>query len=299
MKILNFGSLNLDFVYQVAQFVRPGETISSEQLETFPGGKGLNQSVALSRAGAEVFHAGCVGPDGGLLLETLRSAGVSCRYVRQLEETRTGHAVIQVDRSGQNCILLFGGANRRVDEPMIESVLKDFSSGDWLLLQNEISGMPALLRRAAEKGLRVALNPSPITPDLPHFPLEAVEFFLLNEVEGAALGGGTAPEEILAGLRARFPKAKIALTLGGEGALCWDGETLWRQGIFPVQAVDTTAAGDTFTGYFLAAVGEGADSGAALRRASAAAAIAVSRPGASPSIPEKTEVEAFLAERSC
>lgn len=299
MRILNFGSLNLDFVYQVAHFVRPGETLSSEELSTFPGGKGLNQSVALSRAGAEVFHAGCVGEDGGLLLDTLREAGVSCRYVRQLAGARTGHAVIQVDQSGQNCILLFGGANQMVGEEMIEAVLKDFAPGDWLLLQNEISALPTLLRRAGEKGLRVAFNPSPITPALPHFPLENVEFFLLNEVEGAALGGGGTPEETLNGLRARFPRAKIVLTLGGDGAVCWDGAQLWRQGIFPVEAVDTTAAGDTFTGYFLTAVGEGLDAGTALRRANAAAAIAVSRKGAAPSIPEKAEVEAFLAARGC
>lgn len=295
MKVLNFGSLNLDFVYQVEHFVCPGETLSSTELQTFPGGKGLNQSVALSRAGAEVWHAGCIGQDGNILLEELRKASVHTELVETLETTRTGHAIIQVDTSGQNCILLFGGANQAISLKMIEQVLAQFEAGDWLLLQNEISSLPEIMKRASEIGMRIVWNPSPITPEISQYPMQNVEYFLLNEVEGAALGGGSSPEEIMGGLRKRFPSAKIVLTLGKDGAVCWDGRQEWFHPIFPVKTVDTTAAGDTFTGYFLTAIGQGLSAEDALRQASAASALAVSRKGAAPSIPTRTEVDSFLS----
>ena len=297
MKFLNFGSLNLDFVYDVEHFVRPGETISSAALNTFSGGKGLNQSVALSRAGAQTYHGGCIGKDGQILLDGLRAAGADVSFVRVLKSCRTGHAIIQVDPSGQNCILLFGGANQAVTDVQIEETLSRFGEGDFLLLQNEINGLEQLMEKAAEKGIRIAFNPSPIDGKISQLPLEKVEFFLLNEIEGAALGGGNRPEEILEGLKKRYPKAKIVLTLGKEGALYFDGEKNFFQPIFPVKVMDTTAAGDTFTGYFLEAVSRGLPGDVCLKRAAAASAIAVSRKGASPSIPDGAEVDAFLAEQ--
>lgn len=297
MKFLNFGSLNLDFVYDVEHFVRPGETISSAALNTFSGGKGLNQSVALSRAGAQTYHGGCIGKDGQILLDGLRAAGADVSFVRVLKSCRTGHAIIQVDPSGQNCILLFGGANQAVTDVQIEETLSRFGAGDFLLLQNEINGLEQLMEKAAEKGIRIAFNPSPIDGKISQLPLEKVEFFLLNEIEGAALGGGNRPEEILEGLKKRYPKAKIVLTLGKEGALYFDGEKTFFQPIFSVKAMDTTAAGDTFTGYFLEAVSRGLPGDVCLKRAAAASAIAVSRKGASPSIPDGAEVDAFLAEQ--
>lgn len=297
MKFLNFGSLNLDFVYDVEHFVRPGETISSAALNTFSGGKGLNQSVALSRAGAQTYHGGCIGKDGQVLLDGLRAAGADVSFVRVLKSCRTGHAIIQVDPSGQNCILLFGGANQAVTDVQIEETLSRFGAGDFLLLQNEINGLEQLMEKAAEKGIRIAFNPSPIDGKISQLPLEKVEFFLLNEIEGAALGGGSRSEEILEGLKKRYPKAKIVLTLGKEGALYFDGEKTFFQPIFPVKVMDTTAAGDTFTGYFLEAVSRGLPGDVCLKRAAAASAIAVSRKGASPSIPDGAEVDAFLAEQ--
>ena len=297
MKFLNFGSLNLDFVYDVEHFVRPGETISSAALNTFSGGKGLNQSVALSRAGAQTYHGGCIGKDGQVLLDGLRAAGADVSFVRVLKSCRTGHAIIQVDPSGQNCILLFGGANQAVTDVQIEETLSRFGAGDFLLLQNEINGLEQLMEKAAEKGIRIAFNPSPIDGKISQLPLEKVEFFLLNEIEGAALGGGNRPEEILEGLKKRYPKAKIVLTLGKEGALYFDGEKTFFQPIFPVKVMDTTAAGDTFTGYFLEAVSRGLPGDVCLKRAAAASAIAVSRKGASPSIPDGAEVDVFLAEQ--
>lgn len=298
MRILNFGSLNLDFTYSVSHFVQPGETLSSEKLEIFSGGKGLNQSIALARAGAEVFHAGCIGVDGESLKEQLQNAGVDTRFVKILPDIRTGHAMIQVEKSGQNCILLYGGANRQVTLEFIRQVLDSFDPGDWLLLQNEISGIPEILRIAGEKGMRIALNPSPITEEIPHFPLENVEYFLVNEVEGAALGGKGSPKEMLHSLRQKFPHGKFVLTMGKDGAFYDDGQQTLFQPIFSVKTVDTTAAGDTFTGYFLTAIGEGISPAEALRQAAAASALAVSKMGASPSIPEKKQVEQFLRKQA-
>ncbi len=297
MRFLNFGSLNLDFVYDVEHIVRPGETLSSFALNTFPGGKGLNQSVALSRAGGQVFHSGCIGEDGRVLLEDLEAAGADTSLVRVLPDCRTGHAIIQVDTSGQNSILLFGGANRAISPEQITETLSRFGKGDLLLLQNEVNGLEQMLREAGKRGMRIAFNPSPIDAEISQLPLENVEFLLLNEIEGSALGGGTVPEEILKGLKGRFPGAKIVLTLGKDGACYFDGAQTYFQPIFPVKAVDTTAAGDTFTGYFLEAVGRGLSGAQCLRRAAAASAIAVSRKGASPSIPAAAEVDAFLADR--
>ena len=298
MRVLNFGSLNLDFVYQVEHFVRPGETLGSESLQTFAGGKGLNQSVALCRAGAEVFHAGCVGEDGGLLLQTLREAGADISLTQTLPGVRTGHAIIQVDASGQNCILLFGGANRAVPESCVDRALKPFGAGDWLLLQNETAGLARLMEQGKARGMKIAVNPSPISPELLELPLSLADLFFVNETEGAALSGETEPERILSAMREKFPKASIVLTLGKDGAAFDDGRERLYQPIFPVRAADTTAAGDTFTGFFLCAWGGGMDSAGALLRASAASAIAVTRMGASPSIPTAAEVEHFLKENA-
>ena len=295
MKILNFGSLNLDQVYAVDHFVRPGETLSSSSLHTFRGGKGLNQSVALSRAGAGVYHAGCVGEDGKMLLDGLTQAGVDISQVRILSDVPTGHAIIQVDPSGQNCILLYGGANQAITPEQIRETLSCFGQGDLLLLQNEVNGLEQMMSEAKERGMRIAFNPSPIDENISHLPLELVEFFVLNEIEGAALGGGKTPDEILQGLRERFPHARIVLTLGKDGAMYFDGAQTFSHPIFPVTVVDTTAAGDTFTGYFLEGACRGLSGIECLRRASAASAIAVSREGASPSVPAHKEVEAFLA----
>ena len=293
MRILNFGSLNLDKTYTVPHFVQPGETLSSTAYAEYCGGKGLNQSVALARAGAEVWHAGKIGQDGGILTETLERSGVNTSLLRVEEQLQTGHAIIQIDQSGQNCILLFGGANQAVDSPYIHAVLERFGPGDWLLLQNEISGLPEIIALARERGMTIVLNPSPMTENLRNCGLEHVNYFLLNELEGAALSGvpQTDPDRICDGLLAAYPSARVVLTLGGDGALYADGQSRCRQPAFSVPVVDTTAAGDTFTGYFLTCVLEGQTPAQAMETAAMAAAIAVGRPGASPSIPLREEVE--------
>lgn len=296
MRILNFGSLNLDYVYSVDHIVRPGETISSLSLEIFPGGKGLNQSVALARAGASVFHAGMVGQDGGPLLKTCRENGVNTSHIRMVDE-RSGNAIIQVASGGQNSIVLFGGANRQNDRAFIERVLTDFSPGDWLLLQNEVNLPEEIIRAGARAGLKIALNPSPYNELMDRCDLGKVSLFFVNEVEAAQITGETGEEAILSAMRKKYPDAAVALTLGKKGAIYSSGGETLRHGVYRVPAVDTTAAGDTFTGYFLAALSRGEPSREALREASVASSLAVSQKGASPSIPwRKAVLEADLEE---
>lgn len=295
MKILCAGSLNIDRVYRVAHFVQAGETLSAAEFSLAPGGKGLNQTVALARAGAEVHHAGAVGPDGALLRDALRQAGVDDRLLAE-SPLPTGHAVIQVDPAGQNCILVCPSANGALEREYLSAMLDGCETGDILLVQNETNELPWLLREGRRRGLTVAFNPSPITPELPDYPLDCVDILILNEIEGAALSGENDPARIPAALRARYPRARVLLTLGGDGCVYQDETQTVRQGIFSVDAVDTTAAGDTFCGYFLAWLAGGEPVPAALRAASAAAALAVSRPGAVPSIPHRQEVLDFLQQ---
>lgn len=293
MRILNLGSLNFDKVYDVAHFVSGGETILSRGFGEFLGGKGLNQSVALARAGAEVYHAGAIGPDGAALRAALEEAGADTRYLRGVD-TVSGHAIIQ-NAQGQNCIIVCGGANQCVSRKQIQETLMDFGPGDWLLIQNEVSNVPFAMKEAKQRGMTVAFNASPITEELLSCSLEYVDCFLINEVEGKALSGVESDDfgMILEALAARFPKAVIVLTVGKEGVLYREGDCRLRHGSYPVNAVDTTAAGDTFCGYFLACISGGMSAEKALETASKASAIAVSRHGAVPSIPTWEEVMAF------
>lgn len=289
MKILNFGSLNIDHVYRVAHFVAPGETASVLSYQKNAGGKGLNQSIALARAGAPVCHAGQIGNDGGFLADLLSAEGVDVTHLGVTDQP-TGHAVIQVNPNGQNCILVCAGANGAVSADYMRSVLSCFGQEDWLLLQNEVEGLPMLLALAKERGMRVILNPSPITEALLDADLSAVDCFILNETEGYALTGETEPFAVLDRLAVLYPHAEIVLTLGADGAW-WqaDGNRVYGSAC-RVDAVDTTAAGDTFTGYFLAARAEGASAEEALSLAAKAAGIAVTRPGAAASVPYRREI---------
>ena len=296
MKILNFGSLNLDHVYQVPHFVSAGETLSSLGYQVHLGGKGFNQSVALSNAGARVYHAGCVGADGAVCKAYLEAHDVNTAYISTLD-TPTGHAVIQVEESGQNCILLYGGANQCVTPTHIDGVLSHFGGGDHILLQNEISNVAYLIAQAKKRGMTVVLNPSPISEGLLRLPFSDVDWLLLNEVEGAALCGCANTKKMPALLQSRFPACSIVLTLGEAGAVCRRAGEEWAVPACRVKAVDTTAAGDTFTGYFLCGLMEGLSIPEAMRLASAAAAIAVTQRGAADSIPSRPAVQAMLCAK--
>ena len=296
MKVLNIGSMNLDFVYNVDHIVQPGETESSSERNVFLGGKGMNQSMALAKAGAEVYHGGMIGEDGRVFLDARKEYGVDSQYIRVVEGS-TGHAIIQIDNHAQNCILLYGGANQKLTEEYVDEVLAGFEEGDVLLLQNEVNLLPYIVDRAYEKGLQIALNPSPFDEKLKAVDLTKISIFLLNEVEGGQITGLTEPKEVLAKMQEMFPKAKIVLTLGKDGAMFAEGDKTYYQPIFKVQAVDTTAAGDTFTGYFLAGLIEGMEVPEILKMSAKASSIAVTRPGAVPSIPYRREVVEALKEQ--
>lgn len=293
-RILDFGSLNIDYVYSVSHMVAPGETLAARGRAVYPGGKGLNQAVALARAGAQVWLAGMVGPEGDFLLDVCRESGVDVGYVRR-SEVATGHTVIQVDASGQNAILLYGGANRQVDEAFVDEVLAGFGVGDYVVLQNEISCLGHIVDVAHARGVTVVLNPSPFDERLDEVDLSKVSLFIINEVEGAQMtGGSTDPEDVLRAMGERFPNAQVVLTLGSAGSIYQGNGERHDQAIYKVNAVDTTAAGDTFTGFFIAATSAGRPVSEALDVASRASAIAVTRAGAVPSIPTIDEVNSYV-----
>ena len=293
MKVLNIGSMNLDHVYTVDHIVRPGETHASTERKLFLGGKGMNQSVALAKAGVQVWHGGMIGADGKVFLDTCREYGIHADYIREADAP-TGHTIIQIDKHAQNCILLYGGANQMLTERYVDEVIAQFAAGDILLLQNEVNLLPYIVERGAAQGMKIVLNPSPFDETLRAVDLAKVSLFLLNEIEGCQLTGCKEPEAILDEMLAQFPQAGIVLTLGTDGAYYADRAGRCFQPVFPVQAVDTTAAGDTFTGYFIAGLAENLPVAENLRRSAKASSIAVSRAGAVPSIPYRNEVLAAL-----
>lgn len=290
MKILNFGSLNIDYVYTVDHFVSAGETIGSYSMDKNVGGKGLNQSVAFAKAGAEIYHAGCVGSDGAFLSDYLKKVGVNTDYV-SVCDTPTGNAIIQVDKSGQNCILLFGGSNMAVTEEQIDDVLSHFSAGDTVVLQNEISCVEHIIISAHKLGLTVVLNPSPISEKLLTYPLDMVDWFILNEIEGATLTAESDTDKIIAEMRRKYPNARCVLTLGKDGAVYFDSTTEYAVPAGDGKPVDTTAAGDTFTGYFFSSIAGGLSYEKAMHRATKASDITVTRKGAAESIPFASEID--------
>lgn len=296
MKILSFGSLNLDNIYRMPHFIQPGETLACLGREVACGGKGLNQSIALAASGADVWHAGCVGEDGAPLAAMLERAGVHTDHLRQVDGP-SGHTVIQINPEGENGILLCPGANARVTPAQAEETLSAFQPGDLLVIQNEISSLHDIMRMAKARGLKIALNPSPLA-GAETLPLALCDWLFLNEAEARFLSGcgeSSAAEDALA---RRFPETRIIVTYGSRGAAaCGAGRERLFQPAFPAKAVDTTAAGDTFEGFALGCMAAGKPEDQCLRFAAQAAAIAVSRLGAAPSIPTMAEVRAALARQ--
>lgn len=309
MKALNYGSLNIDFVYNVEHFVRSGETISSQNMAIFAGGKGLNQSVALAKSGIDTWHAGCIGEDGEFLADILQKSGAHTELISRLP-SRNGHAIIQKQPNGQNCILLYGGSNQQNTRVQIDEVMSHFEKGDYLILQNEINEISYIMERAHEKGMIIVLNPSPMDEKIRTYPLEYVDYFLLNEIEAKDLTGfdqnladtdqhrvqemdevSSAWDALLEEVCSHFPNSKVVLTLGEYGSIYKDEKQKIHQPIMKVPVVDTTAAGDTFTGFFIGSIAKGLSPENAMKIAAKASAIAVSRQGAAPSIPELGEVE--------
>lgn len=286
--ILNFGSINLDLVYRVPHLPAPGETLASLSMDRYLGGKGINQSIAAARAGATVRHVGCVGPDGDWLCARIEGMGVRTGGIARVE-VPSGHALILVDAAGENQIVIVPGANHAFTEAQVAAALDGAAPGDWVLLQNETNLVAHIARAARERGLRVAYSAAPFATDAVAEVLEHVTLLALNLGEAAALERAT-------GRRARqLGPARVLVTRGAEGATLWMEGTRYDQPGLPVRAVDTTGAGDTFLGAFLARLSGGSPDPAALRYAAAAAALQVTRQGAAEAGPDHAEVEAFLA----
>ena len=295
-RLVNLGSLCVDNVYAVPNIAAAGETVASLSHAVHPGGKGLNQSLAAARAGATVAHFGCIGADGHWLKDALAQAQVDVAGIREVPGA-SGHAVIQVNPQGENAITIAGGANRRLTEADFDAAYAGLNAGDWLLLQNEINDLERVLGRAVETPARVAFNVAPVDGRERNYDLAGVDLLIVNEVEAAALAGQDTrakPEAALATLCRRHPKSDVVLTLGRAGLLHGRGPARASLDAFPVTAVDETAAGDAFVGYLLAALLEGRGMQEALRRGSAAGALAVTKAGAATSIPEPAAVAALL-----
>lgn len=297
MRFVNFGSLNIDYTFAVDKIVCAGQTISSLSEQRFPGGKGLNQSLAAARAGCEIYHAGLIGDDGLFLKELLEESGVDCRFLKR-EDGGTGKAFIQVETSGQNCIVLSGGANQKNTKQYCDEVLNYFGKGDYLLLQNEVNCLDYLIEKGFEKEMNIVLNPSPMNEKILACDLSKISMFIMNEDEGSRITGEITSEKILEKMKKIYPEAEVVLTLGSKGSVYSCKKEKIYQSAYPVRAVDTTGAGDTFTGYFLACVLKKMNLRDCLQYASKASAIAVTREGAASAIPWIDEVGSFEVKRS-
>lgn len=297
MTIYNVGSINLDHLYQLDHFVRPGETMASDSYQCLLGGKGANQSVALAKAGADVKHVGAVHHSDQAVIDQLESLGVNTDLIKRVD-TATGHAIIQLTKAAENSIILYQGANHTLSEAQIDQVLSSASAGDWVLLQNETNLIEYTVRKAQQHQVKVAFNPAPMDAELTKHVLECVDLLIVNEVEGMDLMGTTDIDSTIAAFPKAYPDLAVLMTLGKAGVCYFSGNETLSVDAFSVDAVDTTAAGDTFIGYCLSSLMSGDDMIQAITRACAASAICVTRLGAASSIPTQDEVAAFLAENS-
>ncbi|WP_296140840.1 ribokinase [uncultured Anaerococcus sp.] len=292
MKIINFGSLNIDIFFRVNHIVRPGETISAQSIEKRAGGKGLNQSVALAKVFDKVYHAGSIGMDGAFLKDYLTGEGIDTRFIRE-SDIPTGNAIIQVDDKGENSIVLYKGANFDNDKEYIDEVLSNFDKNDILILQNEINNMDYIIKKGSEKEMKLVLNPSPITDEIKNFDFNKIDLLLVNETEAKEISKCDDIEKCIDYFRENYPNLKIVITLGERGSIFVSKDSKVCQNAYKVEAVDSTGAGDTFTGFFVAKFYQNNDIKKCLEFANKASALSVTKQGASISIPSMKEVEKF------
>lgn len=301
--ILVIGSLNMDLVAMAERLPKGGETVFGQQFSTFPGGKGANQAAAAGKLGAKVYMAGCVGKDGfgEELKDSLKEKGVDIRFVRTAG-VATGTALITVAETGANTIVVIPGANACCDKFDIDRAIGFFSEPGILLLQHEIpeESVEYAIHRAKEAGWTIILNPAPIR-SIPVELYSMVDLLTPNETEAAALAGfeiEVKEEAVAAGMKFLQKGVKqVVITLGEAGSVWVHGE---EAQVFPackVKAVDTTAAGDSFTAAVAVALAEGKSMPEAIRFAAQTAAIAVTRSGAQSSLPSREEVEAFAKQQ--
>lgn len=284
--IWNLGSINLDNFYQLPHLPGAGETIAATDYRQGLGGKGANMSVAAARAAARVMHIGAVGADGIWARDRLLEYGVEVQHIAKVSAA-TGHANINVDASGENNIVLFPGANIQITEQMIGAALTEASPGHWLLMQNETCGQIYAAQTARTLGLKVAYAAAPFHADAVAAVLDDLDLLVLNAVEAAQLRDATGLE------LADLPVADIVVTLGSDGCE-WVSNMHNRvetYPAYPVQAVDTTGAGDTFTGYLIASLDRGLPMSDAIDLAMRAGALMVMRHGTADVIPDLKDIQ--------
>lgn len=286
MTIWNLGSINADFVYSVPHIPAPGETLASTDRRMFLGGKGANMSVAAARAAAHVNHIGAVGPDGKELVQRLLEYGVDTRNIANLD-TETAQAIIMVDPGGENAIILHPGANHKVPQATLQSALSEAETGDWLIMQNETNLQRTAAEMGRKMGLKVGYAAAPFSVERVQAVLEHLDFLILNAVEAEQLrqATGQTPDTL--------PVEDVIVTLGAGGVDWYGNEGKAHFDAIPVDPVDTTGAGDTFTGYVLACLDRGQPMAQAIKTAIKAAAIMVTRHGTADVIPDLADVQAF------
>jgi len=303
-KVVIVGSLNMDLVTRLPRLPRPGETLAGQSFVTVPGGKGANQAVAAARLGASVAMIGCVGADayGQQLRDGLLAEGIDCTGVTVIDDQPSGVATILVDDHSQNAIVIVAGANGQLTTALIDSFEKLLSHAEVIICQLEVplASVGHVLKRARELGKIVILNPAPASAPLPADWYPLIDYLIPNESEASVLSGGLAVDsvasaDVAASALLAAGAAKVIVTLGAQGSLF---ATRAQSRHFPapaVQAVDTTAAGDTFVGGFAAALAEGKNEAQAIAFGQIAAALSVTRAGAQPSIPTLADVQGFAS----
>ena len=295
MKILNYGSLNIDHYYKVDDIVKPGETITVNAVFKQKGGKGLNRSVAMSRAGSDnVYHAGAIGQGGKFLLDFLEENKVNTDLVTYFEDEISGHAIIQLDQHGENCILVYGGTNKIISKNMIDDILEHFEAGDILVVENETINIPYIIRKAREKSMYIYFNASPIDEVITKELIGNVDCLIINEHEGAAITGAKHIDTILKRLQKEYPELEVILTLGAHGSIYAYKSQRIQQDAIKTKPVDTTGAGDCFTGYFISSRAQGRTVSDSLKIASYASSLTIKKEGAADAIPMQDEVREYM-----
>ena len=287
MTIYNLGSINIDYIYGMPHLVRPGETLAATRFDEALGGKGANQSIAIARAGGKVFHAGMIHRDDDHWLAGMTLAGVDTQLILR-GDTPTGHAIVAVDDDGENQIILAPLSNASLPEDLITSVLTAAGPGDWALTQNETNLTAPYLRAAKERGLLICYSAAPFVAETTAELLPLVDVLIINAIEADALSKAVGkPVD-------QFGVPHLIITRGSDGADYLGKDGAFHIAAIPVHAVDTTGAGDTYLGYMLAHLDQGVSVADAMAMAGAAAAIQVTRHGASTAIPDINETKASL-----
>ncbi|ANT60246.1 ribokinase [Salipiger sp. CCB-MM3] len=285
MAIFNLGSINADMTYRLPHLLAPGETLATSRLTRGLGGKGANMSVAAARAGARVVHLGAVGPDGRWAIERLTEYGVDTRQIAVIEEA-TGHAIIMLDAEAENSILIHPGANRALSVERVEAGLEEAGPEDIFVFQNETNLQREAAEIASRRGLRVAYAAAPFDAEAVTAVLPLLDLLVLNEVEAAQLEEATGQ-----GIES-IPVRDVVVTLGAKGCrwINTDSGESRNFAALPVTPVDTTGAGDTFTGYLLAGLDRALPMATAIELAQRAAALMVMREGTADVIPDLKDV---------